>query len=210
MLLSYVQPIRQLPNNIRLLKRSTIGIIKLVGTEATVYTPISLTVHLRIISFLVVPKIVFELTLHYPHTHRILNFGFITPLLISRPCMFQCHKLLLLEIVVLLFNEIVEVIRFAHHSNRLISVIYRNSKLFINIHAMPCYTAKFKLNLVHQFVVSIVWKQTSARSNIDQSSNYARLGICDLNRLVRTHKQKAINLHAIGALKLFVYYHFLM
>ena len=134
-------------------------------------------------------KIVFKFLFKYPLRERESNLGIVTVSFVHLPCSFKSCPVFFLKYMVRIDNEVIEIIRCTKHRNRNIIVITTRI-VQIYLLAVVGDSSQLKFHLLHDRFVFFWIQLISRRRYINQSSNQTRLRICNLDRLIRSHKQE--------------------
>ena len=144
---------------------------------------------IQIEPFLKIMKIVFKFLFKYPLRERESNLGIVTVSFVHLPCSFQSCPVFFLKYMVRIDDKVVKIIRCSKHRDRNIIVITTGIAQIYFL-AMISDSSQLEFYLLHNRFVLFWIQLISRRRYIDQSSNQTRLRICNLDRLIRSHKQE--------------------
>ena len=102
----------------------------------------------------------------------------------------ESDELSTLELEIRVLNEVVEHVSLVHHLQRTVVLVVRLTEVFEDFRTVICDSPKLSRDSVHELKILRRSDLVTCGRNIDQTSDDARLGICDLHRLVRSHVQK--------------------
>ena len=137
--------------------------------------------------FCVLSEIVFKFLFKYSLSEWAWYLCLITIYFIHLPSSFKRNAIFFLKYAIRINNEIIEIIRSAHHRGRNIIVIStRIAKIYLL--AMISNSSKFKLDLLYNSFILFLIQFIPRRVHINQSSKQTGLGVSDLDRPISAHK----------------------
>ena len=126
-------------------------------------------------------------------TLRVRDITVCTVLLIHLIRHVQCHRIILLELEVVLGNEVEHDVGVHQHVLGAVAVIVVLTKAAINFEAMIGDIPKLISNLGHESLILINIQFLASGRDVNQSSNDSRLRVSNLNRLVSTDEKERID-----------------
>ena len=120
-----------------------------------------------------------------------LDVGILGPRLVRPPGIVQ-HRLVALEQVEVVRDEVVDVVGLGDHLRGNIVVVPRGAETTIDLTAMVGDAPEFEPDLLQVVEISLAVQLVSGRCDVDESTNQTGLGVGDADRLVRRQEQHGL------------------
>ena len=155
-------------------------------------------------------KVVLQFLPELVHRQDLRDPALVAVMLVHFVRALQARAVFLAEDHVAVVHKVEELVGLVHHVLRTVAVVKVLTHAFIDFFAMPGDGPKLKVNLFHQLLVSGEGNLLKAWFYVDQTTKDATLGISDLHRPIRRHKEEAVCPNSIGAFELFIHQHLLV
>ena len=180
-------------------------ILKLFRPKPTVVVPNTSPV-IKSWTLVIRPEIVLQLFLKCPFAQRIVDFRLLIVGFVHLPGGFQRYTIFLLEHRVAVHYEVVEVIGCPQHGDRNIIVIIAGVFL-IDLLTVIGDGTELEVDLFHDSPVLRRRELVSRWGDVDEPSDQTRLGVRNLDGLICTDEQEALESATVGGFELFVHRH---
>ena len=133
-----------------------------------------------------------------------IRFGIVV--LVHGPRTLQRYAVFLLKNIKGVHHKVVEVVGRSQHPGRDVIVVLARVCL-IDLLAVPCDAAKFKVHLVHKVKILLSRQLVTGWRHVDESSDKARFCIGYLDCLVGTKEKEAVEPRGILTFELLIDQH---